>query len=181
MKTIFNKITFLVLLVVFFGSCNDKDDSLSICKTEDLGITQLSKYTYVTYQTINGNQVIDDANSYKWEWKTYNDTIEITGWCAPGDGYTAIHEFFKKDKGCMKYLSSRWVYHSDTGSNLDNWGLSFKDTIYPSFRIQEYIEDEKFIAEVAGNQFDIFVFWMEFNPENHHPAPYDYEQFYPAP
>ena len=170
MKTIFNKITFLVLLVVFFGSCNDKDDSLSICKTEDLGITELRKYSAINYQTVNGNQVIDEANSYKWQWKTYNDTIEISGF-----GYTEgseYHHFFKKVQGCIKYLSTREVIQNDVVSQTDP-GIYWDDIIYTPYNLQAYTENQLIVTKIG-----YYKIWIELTPENNHPGPYYYEQYY---
>jgi hypothetical protein len=186
MKTIVKKISSLVFILGLFSGCTDKDDfkaeiEESKCKTENLGIIGLNKYSFITYQTINGNQVIDEANSHKWEWKTYNDTIEITGKFSYPDEYTEMHHFFKKNQGCINYLSTRWAILTDTPSAPD-WYL-FDDTIYPSFQIQEYIEDGRLVGKLQngpnGGEYSFTpTFWMEFTPENHHPAPYDYEQYY---
>lgn len=182
MKTTFKKISLLTFIITLSSSCTDKDDAKVVleqpkCQTEDVGITQLNKYASITYQTINGNQVIDEVNSSKWEWKIYNDTIEITGWSSDGNDYTEIHNFFKKNESCISYLSTRWVFLSDTASPPD-W-YTFNDVVYPAFGLQAYTENQLLVAKAGGIYTnDGFKIWMEFTPENHHPAPYDYEQYY---
>ena len=178
MKNTINKIVVLYFCI-FIISCNDKDDKVlneTICLTEELGITPLNKYSYPVYQAINGVEVIDQENSIKWEWKIYNDTIEITGYRPLGNGTLELHNFFKKNK-CIEYLSSRKVFLDDN-SSPQNPEYGFQEIIYPSFGLQEYNENSKLVSKAWNDNFDGFTFWVEFNSENHHPEPYDYEQYY---
>ena len=174
------KLLLIFFFTFYFISCTKNDDDKDKkCETEDLGITELSKYSYIAYQNINGNQVIDEENSIKKEWRTYNDTLEIISNLSIPNIAIYTHQYFKKTDNCIEYLFTRKINHDDLIILPNGEGIYIEDTILPSYKIQEYVENHKFVAKSSGNNFFDFKFWIDFSPETNHPEPYYYEQFFP--
>jgi len=180
------KIFLLTLLsTLLFASCNSDECTVDIeeplCETQDLEIDELSKFSYLEYIVVDDLPMIDHSDSYRWEWKISNDTIEIAGDIGSGgEGSLTAHMFFKKNiDNCIDLLFTRKVafddggviFDSDTGEIIEH-GFTWFEFNDLDFTIQEYIEDEVLIGRIGGVDF-----WMEFTPDTHRLIPYDYEQY----
>lgn len=167
--------TLIVVLTLLFVSCS-KEDSLVNCETSDLGIDELSKYSFINYTTIDGVKVISEYNTYRWDWMVKNDTIEISG----ARYYDALnHVYLKKEGNCVKFLFARNVFFDDGGVILDadtgeviNSGFSWNTYNDLDFKIQEYIEDEKLVFSIEGVNY-----WIDFTLDIQRKIPLFYEQY----
>ena len=180
---------FLVGLIILIMSCSKEDDNCTtknaspileenLCGGQALGITEFNRISTSVYV----NNVFSTTESPRWNWRTYNDTIEVAGiikmW---GRADFTRHVFFKKNGSCLVYISMRDVEFDDGGVILDgntgaviNSGYSFLNYNNLIFKLQKYKQNEILIGEVSGTKF-----WMEFTPDNKRTTPYDYEQYYP--
>ena len=174
---------YLVFMFLIIGSCTKDEEQVCelSCETQNLKINELSRFSYFKYINIDGEELIDHVNSYRWDWKINNDTIEIAGnFDSGGEGSFTRHIFLKKnDENCIDFLFARSVSFDDGGVILDDetgeiiqHGFTWFDYYDLDFTIQEYVEDEKLVGQVGG-----FNFWMEFTPDVHRLIPYYYEQY----
>ena len=182
---------FLVGIIILTASCSKEDDNCTtknaspiieenLCGGQALGITEFNRISTPVYV----NNVFYQGESPRWEYRTYNDTIEITGiikvW---GRADFTRHVFFKKNGSCLDYISTRDVkfddgnviFDSTTGALISS-GYSWYNYTTAQFQLQKYKKDAILVGAV---NIDNTKFWMEFTPDNKRITPYDYEQYYP--
>ncbi len=183
-----NYIYLLVFLVAIYSCCNDNDvchnqnNDENFCGGQNLGIDELARFSTVVYI----NNIFFPSESPRWEWRTYNDTIEVGGIIKTfGLPDSTRHIFFKKNGNCINYLSSRDVYFDDGGVILDpitneviQSGYNWHNYYDLQFKLQKYKIDKILIGEVSVDGISGTKFWMEFTSDVHRPIPWEYEQYY---
>ena len=170
----------LFVLTIFVFSCSNDDCDIqniddNLCGGQNLGIDELGRFSFLFYTPVNGVYVIEQSYSKRWNWKIYNDTIEVAGDIS---NFSTRHIFFKKNGNCIDYLSSRDVYFDDNivfdeNGNIISGGYSWSNYNDLQFKLQKYNLNKILIGEVSNTKF-----WMEFTPDVHRTIPYEYEQYY---
>ncbi len=170
----------LFVLTIFVFSCSNDDCDIqniddNLCGGQNLGIDQMARFSTIIYI----NNIFFPSESPRWEWSTYNDTIEVGGIIKIfGLPDSTKHIFFKKNGNCLDYLSSRDVYFDDNvvfdeNGNIISGGYSWSNYNDLQFKLQKYNLNKIVIGEVSNTKF-----WMEFTPDVHRTIPYEYEQYY---
>ena len=106
---------YIFIVTVLLSSCCNDDCSIqnandNLCGGQNLGIDEMARFS--GYQ-MDGNGEIVPELSYRWEWRSYNDTIEIAGGSSL-IANTSIHHFFKRNGNCIGYLLTGFVTLDDT-------------------------------------------------------------------
>ena len=174
---------FIVLILGVIG-CSKEDcdvsrvETANLCGGQNLNITKLSRFSTV-YLLPNGD--VSPTQSPRWYWRTYNDTIEVSGGTLIfGQMPRTTYFFFKKNGLCVDYLSAReftnddsaWVV--DINGNVLQHGYHFYDYTDLIFKQQEYRKNEVLVGEVSGRKI-----WIEFSPDTNDINVPNYLQFYP--
>ncbi len=167
MKKLLFITTILLLLVGCKKNCSieTNQEEQSCYKTTDLGIDQMSRFSYLWYNS-QGN--IDLNKSGRWVWNERNDTIELRGGL---EGPLEIIIFFKKnDNKCLDFLVSKGVEWEDNIILDAETGEIIGPVVYVTnfynldFIVQEYIPNEKLVARIGNRNI-----WIDFTPDNHLP------------
>lgn len=171
------KLLFLIALSLVMVSCTSDNvvtEVINTCGAQNLNINQMNKFSSV-YVLPNGE--ISPSSSNRWYWRVYHDTIEISGnTTAFGTPPTTSYLFFKKNKPCIDFLSTRDVMIDDHGwtfdanGNVITHGFSWENFNNLTFKLQKYKEDEVLIGEITGMKYFQNVsikFWLEFTPDTH--------------
>ena len=153
----------LIILLLSISQCRKSTMQTSHCETQNLGIDTLNRYTYPRF---NENIV-----TWPWEWNTWNDTIEISGYT----GYYYVKFFFKKKDNCVDFLLMKIVEYPDTVTLDADTGETltpevYVENLYPvNYKLQEYIPDSLLVF--LADQYKV---WIDLIPENRNENLHDY-------
>lgn len=162
----------IIFLYAIVSSCTTNEKIIDVeeqdlsdanaCIGENLGVTKVGRFSKYWIDIDKGPDAIFELDQARWQWRVYNDTIEISGGVHSYLLERTDYHFFKLDGDCCKYLSSRIEFFDDN-TNLnnpcasyivsdENWGFSF----------QRFKKGKYLIGKMGGTQ----PIWMDFTEDN---------------